>query len=125
MKRFAKKLKAGDTLAVSAVIGVILMVAITVAIAAVVYVYTMGLVTSSGMTPAPTLSFIKEEHKLIVAKSDGELLWSDVTIVNASTDQIFLNNRSSIVQPGDTIEGIDFDISIIVGNTLLANFDFQ
>ena len=46
--------------AVSAVIGVILMVAITVAIAATVYVYVSGMM-GTGQEAAPTLTFTKDD----------------------------------------------------------------
>ena len=67
--------------AVSAVIGVILMVAITVAIAATVYVYVSGMI---GGTPdkTPEVQFIKDEtnDRLTVAKTDGEVQWYDLSI---------------------------------------------
>ncbi len=50
----------GGEEAVSAVIGVILMVAITAAIAATVYVYVSGMM-GGGTEPAPTLTFTKTD----------------------------------------------------------------
>ena len=67
--------------AVSAVIGVILMVAITVAIAATVYVYVSGMI---GETPkdTPEVQFTKDEtnDRLVIAKTDGNTRWHDLSI---------------------------------------------
>ena len=54
-----RKFKEEDE-AVSAVIGVILMVAITVAIAATVYVYVSGMMGGAS-EKAPTITFTKDE----------------------------------------------------------------
>ena len=68
--------------AVSAVIGVILMVAITVAIAATVYVYVSGMIGTSPET-TPNMQFVKDSTntKLTVASADpGNLAWSDFVV---------------------------------------------
>lgn len=73
-RKFIKEEKA-----VSAVIGVILMVAITVAIAATVYVYVSGMIGTSPQT-TPNLQLTKDNtnKKLTVAGADpGNLKWSD------------------------------------------------
>ena len=54
-----RKFIEGDERAVSAVIGVILMVAITVAIAATVYVYVSGML-GGGAQKAPSMAFNKQ-----------------------------------------------------------------
>jgi flagellin-like protein len=72
--------------AVSAVIGVILMVAITVAIAATVYVYVSGMI-GTGQTATPNVQLTTGSKKLTVAKADTGLLWSDfkLTVDNGAT----------------------------------------
>ena len=84
-----RKFKDADN-AVSAVIGVILMVAITVAIAATVYVYVSGMIGTSPET-TPNMQLVKDNtnKKLTVASADpGNLQWADfnVTIVNTSAN---------------------------------------
>jgi len=71
-----KEEKAG----VSAVIGVILMVAITVAISATVYVYASGMMSSPG-TITPALSFMKSHDSLLLTKGDLTTSWKDAKIV--------------------------------------------
>jgi len=68
--------------AVSAVIGVILMVAITVAIAATVYVYVSGMMGTSPES-TPSVQFVKDDsnNKLTVASADPTNLdWGDLEI---------------------------------------------
>ena len=75
--------------AVSAVIGVILMVAITVAIAATVYVYVSGML-SGGPTKAPDISFVQNDvtvpKTLTVTKvSANNVPWTDLAITGPGT----------------------------------------
>jgi len=73
--------------AVSAVIGVILMVAITVAIAATVYVYVSGML-GGGQQSTPNIAFTKTNDRLTVSKADSDIDWNDFAIswdVAAST----------------------------------------
>lgn len=72
-----------DREAVSAVIGVILMVAITVAIAATVYVYVSGMMGNQ-QTPTPSVTFSKDDvnDKLTIASADpNDLAWNDTKVV--------------------------------------------
>jgi len=66
---------------VSAVIGVILMVAITVAIAATVYVYVSGMI-GGGSESTPSMAFAKDnaDDKIYVTSSATGIAWSDVSI---------------------------------------------
>lgn len=75
--------------AVSAVIGVILMVAITVAIAATVYVYVSGMMgTENEITPV--ITFQKQDTALVntltvISADPGDLAWADLQIkINGS-----------------------------------------
>ncbi len=67
--------------AVSAVIGVILMVAITVAIAATVYVYVSGMI-GGGNEAAPAMAFTvnNADDAIMVASADSEIQWNDFSI---------------------------------------------
>ena len=76
-----KKYKLEEDEAVSAVIGVILMVAITVAIAATVYVYVSGMIGGT-QTQTPGISFTVDaaNDKITVASADSGISWDDVYI---------------------------------------------
>ena len=69
--------------AVSAVIGVILMVAITVAIAATVYVYVSGMIGGTS-TATPTIACNSDAaaNKLIISTATVDTSWADITITN-------------------------------------------
>jgi len=72
--------------AVSPVIGVILMVAITVVLAAVVFVLVSNLGDSS--EDAPDISFSKDssEHTLTVVKADAGSDWADFSAGGCASD---------------------------------------
>ena len=129
--------------AVSAVIGVILMVAITVAIAATVYVYVSGMIGSSP-TSTPSVQFVKDDvnDKLTVASADpGDLKWNSfrVTFDGTSgylrTGDGYTFNASAMASLADTIivtagDYFAFNSSGAVSirhidtNTLLGTWDF-
>ena len=111
-----RKFKEGEDEAVSAVIGVILMVAITVAIAATVYVYVSGMMGGAS-EKAPTITFTKDEslNTLTVVQADSGIAWSDISMNVAndsdSTDTWIVTAGdwaaqigSTTVTAGDTIE---------------------
>ncbi len=123
--------------AVSAVIGVILMVAITVAIAATVYVYVSGMM-GTGQEAAPTLTFIKEDKAAIntltvIAADPADLSWGDIEVQN-STNATVLNHSFGT----DTVTaGTILDITALAGtgaytigirhiptNTLIGTYSF-
>jgi len=91
-----RKFVNGNEEGVSAVIGVILMVAITVAIAATVYVYVSGMI---GGTPdkTPEVQFIKDEtnDRLTVAKTDGEIRWYDLSIRCTNASWVAINAHAT------------------------------
>jgi flagellin-like protein len=74
-----KKFVEGEE-AVSAVIGVILMVAITVAIAATVYVYVSGMLTPTGEA-APSLAWVTDDaaDKLTITSGSAENKYAEST----------------------------------------------
>ena len=123
-----RKFKDADN-AVSAVIGVILMVAITVAIAATVYVYVSGMIGTSPET-TPNMQFVKDDtnNKLTVASADpGNLQWSDFELTN-TTGNAWQNNTGT-VQAGDIIEvssgAVTVNIRHISTNTLVGTWEFN
>jgi flagellin-like protein len=80
-----RKFIQADERAVSAVIGVILMVAITVAIAATVYVYVSGMIGGTKtQTPNVACTTDATANKIAVATADADIGWSDVRVTNDS-----------------------------------------
>lgn len=76
-----RKFIEADERAVSAVIGVILMVAITVAIAATVYVYVSGMIGGTkNQTPNVACTTDSTSNRVTVATADANIKWSDVRI---------------------------------------------
>jgi flagellin-like protein len=95
--------------AVSAVIGVILMVAITVAIAATVYVYTSSMMGGGSTIPTPTITFYltESDNTLTVIQGDPKLYWDDLNLT--ATDGInfwYDHGLTDALNAGDII---DFD----------------
>jgi len=119
--------------AVSAVIGVILMVAITVAIAATVYVYVSGMIGTSPES-APSLQFVKDASQmtLTVAQADtANIAWSDFEVVNATgvTQAITVYNAAltGYVTAGDTLtfpEAGTYKIRYTPTNTLIGEWTY-
>ena len=88
-----RKFIEADERAVSAVIGVILMVAITVAIAATVYVYVSGMVGGTKKM-APSIMFSKDEtaDRIIVATTDSGVPWTSLSIRATAAVKVFINS---------------------------------
>jgi flagellin-like protein len=115
--------------AVSAVIGVILMVAITVAIAATVYVYVSGMLTP-GSQDAPDVAFIMDDvaNTLTCTKvSESGLIWSTDIVAENSTGSVDWTLPTGTVTAGDQITGIAGDVTVTVsykGQTLFGTWTF-
>ena len=80
-----RKFRMEDDEAVSAVIGVILMVAITVAIAATVYVYVSGML-GGGPSSTPSVSMVATPSGTscsvtVASVTSSGVLWADVSLV--------------------------------------------
>ena len=76
-----RKFIEADERAVSAVIGVILMVAITVAIAATVYVYVSGMIGGTKtQTPNVACTTDSTTNKITVATADANIKWKDIIV---------------------------------------------
>ena len=86
--------------AVSAVIGVILMVAITVAIAATVYVYVSGMITpGTGTAKTAQLSYSSKTDTTVVYKvtsADEGIIWNSVTFASEGN-----TSRTYAVSPSE------------------------
>jgi FlaG/FlaF family flagellin (archaellin) len=126
-----------DHQAISAVIGVILMVAITAAIGAVSYAYFTGLI-GGVEEPTPVISFVPDHSKktLTVSSSDHNINWADIEILCTNTtghsDSI---SKSGTVSAGDSItlnndQSLTGTVTVtfrhIPSNSMLADsFTFQ
>jgi len=140
-----RKFKNKDDDAVSAVIGVILMVAITVAIAATVYVYVSGMIGTSPQS-TPSMQLVKDDinDKLTVASADpGDLKWSSFSISYTGTSASiqFSNNTFKdiaesenlgddyLVKAGEYInvssDGVTISIRHTDTNTLIGSWEFN
>jgi flagellin-like protein len=126
MKANRKFIK-GNERAVSAVIGVILMVAITVAIAATVYVYVSGMIGGT-QTKAPNMAFNKETtptKKLTVVSADNGLTWNNyiatfpATITAASLNGVALVSGTA---PANTPVAAGDSITITGTGTLTLRY---
>jgi len=114
--------------AVSAVIGVILMVAITVSIAATFYVMMNGMLSSSVDMPQ-NIQFIPEKNSLLVVETD-EIMWKDVWILG-NTTAFTINgknytewNQNQTVEAGDLIDNLHGNIRISIHGRMIYQYDF-
>ena len=99
--------------AVSAVIGVILMVAITVAIAATVYVYVSGML-GTGPTVNPTVSMVQSgEFISITAVENGPVTDTGATVS-------WINQTTGVSALGDVTNGAGGDADLVDGGDTIA-----
>ena len=93
---------------VSAVIGVILMVAITVAIAATVYVYVSGMIGGPGQQ-TPQLQFIVDStnDKITVSTASSGINWDDFSIKTDTTNATLSMNGQTAHSTGISWTEVD------------------
>ena len=89
--------------AISAIIGVIIMVAITVAMAAAAYAYFTGLIGQNEVTPSISFEASNIEKTIQVTMADKNVDWSDINIsvINATGHEFI--TKIGPVNAGDTI----------------------
>jgi len=132
----------GEERAVSAVIGVILMVAITVAIAATVYLYVSGMITGgSSITPTVSFSQVANNNYLMVSGVEHGPIPKDkvnITFTNSSggvktygdiTDTNNNNNLDAgdIIKPHDTTgwqAGEKYTVTIMYAGKIIGTASF-
>ena len=90
--------------AVSAVIGVIIMVAITIAMAAVAYAYFTGMIGES-KTETPVISFTPSlaDKTIKVVSADANINWNDINITFTNATSYDYLEKIGLVSAGDTI----------------------
>lgn len=108
--------------AVSPVIGVILMVAITVVLAAVVFVLVSNL--SEGGDQAPTMGFSKDESadRLNLISADAGLDWSQFNIVMDQPGFFELNSAADTTAGTDLVAGTPVAIGTAPAPVSAGNF---
>ncbi len=100
--------------AVSAVIGVILMVAITVAIAATVYVYVSGMIGGTKDQTANIGCIIDSStNRITITSANANLHWRDIDVLtdNASVDWRVYDSTSNPLDAVKSTSGATVDIS--------------
>jgi flagellin-like protein len=124
MKANRKFIEADDR-AVSAVIGVILMVAITVAIAATVYVYVSGMIGGTkNQTPNVACTTDSTANRVTVATADANIKWSDVriTLDTAVTSWcVYTSAGTSIGYDNSIVQPFTGAALVLAGDYLLLN----
>ena len=120
-----RKFVEGDE-AVSAVIGVILMVAITVAIAATVYVYVSGMIGGTAES-TPSIAFAKSNahDKIYVTSAATGIAWSDVSIktdtagadINGAEVGVnWTTANPTLISTKNVAAGDEFVVSDVIGD---------
>ena len=124
--------------AVSAVIGVILMVAITVAIAATVYVYVSGMMGTENEA-TPVITFQQQDTALVntltvISADPGDLAWADLQVKINGTDAAdpadYSVSGGTQVEAGNVITFVGVGnytvaISHTPSNTLVGTWDYR
>ena len=111
--------------AVSAVIGVILMVAITVAIAATVYVYVSGMIGSpTESAPDVTFQVNEGDDRLVVITTDPDVTWDEFAVRCDTDTVIFLVDSELVLVGGLGQDAILDTIAPITDTTSLDASDF-
>lgn len=100
-----------DVTGVSPIIAVILMVAITVVLAATIYVWVSGFGGSGSSTPAISCSADNTNNKLKIVSADPGISWSDITITASSGSYAVYTgggSTNSTTNPTDTVTAGDY-----------------
>jgi len=118
-----RKFIEADERAVSAVIGVILMVAITVAIAATVYVYVSGMIGGTkNQTPNVACTTDSTSNRIQVATADSNIKWKDIVVTADNTTvnwQVYTASATAIDVAKST-SGATADVT--AGDYILLDF---
>jgi flagellin-like protein len=116
-----RKFIEADERAVSAVIGVILMVAITVAIAATVYVYVSGMIGGTkNQTPNVACTTDSTSNKITVATADANIKWKDIVVTNdTSAPKV---NWTIYYNGGTTANAVNTPITLTTIDVLAGDY---
>ena len=112
-----------DERAVSAVIGVILMVAITVAIAATVYVYVSGMIGGTkNQTPNVACTTDSTSNRIQVATADSNIKWKDIVVTadNSTVNWRVYTASATAIDLAKSTSGATADVT--AGDYILLDF---
>jgi len=112
-----RKFVEGDE-AVSAVIGVILMVAITVAIAATVYVYVSGMIGVQQKVPTVQMLADEDDDRLSVINTDADVYWDNLAIRVSGSCTVKINGEC-LAAGGTNQTAFTADTYYQVANTMM------
>ncbi len=110
--------------AVSAVIGIILAVAIVVSLAATVYVY-MSNMMDEAPKKTPQINFFADESikTLTLTSSNQEINWQDINMTATdNTNTMFAHSQTGNVKAGDTIH---FNDNGIIDGDIIIKFRYN
>ncbi len=121
--------------AVSAVIGVTLMVAVTIAMGAVAYAYFTGMIGGQ-KAAAPVIEFLpsESENTITVSSADPNINWADINITFTNSVGVAYLEKTGIVTAGnlinlDTEQALTGDVSItfvhVPSNTQVGYYSFK
>ena len=97
------------------------MVAITVAIAATVYVYVSGMIPEMTASKAiPQFQLFKSGDTLIVQSCGDNIAWADITITGTATKPV-----TTDMSAGESITDCSGHVTIVYQNQLIGNYDFS
>ncbi len=105
--------------AVSAVIGVILMVAITVAIAATVYVYVSGMIGVQQKVPTVQMLADEDDDRLTVINTDADVYWDNLAIRVTGDVNITVNGEVTLASG----VGLTADTYYVITDTMVNGAD--
>lgn len=116
-----QKIRENDEPAVSAVIGVTLMVTVTVAMGAVAYAYFTGMI-GKGEQPAPVIEFVKDEinDRIKIVNTDPGIEWNEIAIRTDADDVTYAINTEINSTGGNDLPQ-NVLTSITTGTTIAAS----
>ena len=110
--------------AVSAIIGVIIMVAITVAMASVAYMLFTGMVGEQ-KKGTPVISFTPSaaEKSVTVSTADIDTYWEEINITISNATSFTYLTKTGLVDAGDTIY-LETDPTPVLRGTVTITFRY-
>jgi hypothetical protein len=110
--------------AVSIIIGVIIMLAVTVAMASVAYMYFTGMIGEQKKeTPVITFTPSVTEKTLMVAAADIDTYWEEINITISNATGFTYLSKNGLVSAGDTIY-LRMDPNPVLRGTVTVTFRF-
>ena len=110
--------------AVSIIIGVIIMLAVTVAMASVSYMYFTGMIGEQKKeTPVITFKPSVTEKTLTVAAADIDTYWEEINITISNATSFTYLSKTGLVSAGDTIY-LQTEPNPVLRGTVTVTFRF-